>query len=77
MYLEYAGHSSELAQLITSERALARLNDSTFASVWELIKKVQVEFDRIENNVPPILNFSEKIKVRHASPARTPWLSVV
>ncbi len=40
MHAEYAGHYSELARLITSVRALARLNDLTFASVGELIKKV-------------------------------------
>ncbi len=56
-HAEYAGHYSELARLITSERALARLIDSTLASVGELIKKVQAELDRIEDGAPPIPDF--------------------
>ena len=78
-HAEYAGHYSELARLITSERALARLNDSTFASVGELIKKVQAELDRIEDGAPPIPEFIEKrLGVRvPPSPARSPGTSEV
>ena len=59
-HADYAGHYSELVQLITSERALARLDDLTFASIGELIKKVQAELDRIEGGAPPIPEFIEK-----------------
>ena len=78
-HAEYAGHYSELARLITSERALARLNDSTFASVGELIKKVQAELDRIEDGAPPIPEFIEKrLGMRvPPSPARSPGTSEV
>ena len=78
-HAEYAGHYSELARLITSERALARLNDSTFASVGELIKKVQAELDRIEDGAPPIPGFIEKRLGARVppSPARSPGTSEV
>jgi hypothetical protein len=59
-HADYAGHYSELARLITSERALARLIDSTFASIGGLIKKAQVELDCIEDGAPPIPDFIEK-----------------
>jgi hypothetical protein len=59
-HAEYAGHYSELARLITSERALARLHYSTSASIRELVKKVQAELDRIENGAPLIPEFIEK-----------------
>ena len=74
MHAEYAGHYSELARLITSERALDRLNDSTFASVGELIMKVQAELDHIENGSPPIPDFIEKRLGARVppSPARSP-----
>jgi hypothetical protein len=78
-HAEYAGHYSELARLITSERALARLNDSTFARVGELIKKVQAELDRIEDGAPPIPEFIEKRLGMWVppSPARSPGTSEV
>ncbi len=79
MHAEYAGHYSELAQLITSERALARLNGSTFASVGELINKVQSELDRLEDGAPPIPGFIEKRLGARAppSPARSPGTSEI
>ena len=74
-----AGHYSELARLITSERALARLNDSTLVSVGELMKKVQAELDRIKDGAPPITEFIEKkLGMRvPPSPARSPDTSEV
>ena len=79
MHAEYAGHHGELARLITAERALARLNDSTFASVGELIKKVQSELDRLEDGAPPIPGFIEKRLGARVppSPARSPGTSEV
>ena len=66
-HAEYAGHYSELARLISSERALARLNDSSFASVGDLIKKVSAELDRIEDNAPSIPSLIEKRFERRVS----------
>ncbi len=79
MHAEYAGHYSELARLITSERVLARLNDLTFASIGELIKKVQEELYRIEDGAPPIPGFIEKRLGARVppSPARSPGTSEV
>jgi hypothetical protein len=57
---EYASHYGELARLINSERTLALLNDSSFASAGDLIKKVQAELDKIEENAPPVPGFIEK-----------------
>lgn len=57
---EYASHYGELARLINSERTLAIMNDSTFASVGDLIKKVQAELDKIEESAPPVPGFIEK-----------------
>ncbi len=57
---EYACHYGELARLINSERTLAILNDSSFASVGDLIKKVQADLDKIEEGAPPIPGFIEK-----------------
>ncbi len=79
MHAEYAGHCSELARLIISERALARLNNLTFTSVGELIKTVQVELDRIEDGAPPIpILIEKKLDARvPSSPARSPGTSEV
>ena len=71
-HAEYAGHYSELARLISSERALARLNDSSYASVGELIKKVSAELDRIEDNAPPIPSFIEKRMTPSPALSRVP-----
>ena len=59
-HAEYASHYGELARLISSERTLSKLNDSSFASVGDLIKKVQADLDKIEENAPPIPGFIEK-----------------
>jgi hypothetical protein len=59
---EYAGHYS--APLISFERALARLNASSYASGGDLIKKDSAELDRIEDNAPSIPSFIEK-KMEH------------
>jgi hypothetical protein len=64
---EYAGHYSGLARLISPERALARLNDSSFASVGDLIKKVSAKLDRMEDNAPSIPAFTEKRFERRVS----------
>jgi hypothetical protein len=57
-HAEYAGYYSELARLISSERVLAGLDDSSYANVGELIKKVWTELNRIEDNdAPPIPSF--------------------
>ncbi len=78
-HAEYAEHYCELARLITSERALARLNDSTFGSVGELIKKVQADLDRIEDGAPPIPDFIEKRLGAQIPPSqsRSPSSSVI
>jgi hypothetical protein len=75
-HAEYAGHYSELARLIPSERALARLNDSTFASIGELIKKAQMELGRMEDGALPIPDCIEKRLGARVppSPARSPGL---
>lgn len=57
---EYACHYGELSRLINSERTLAILNDSSFASVGDLIKKVQADLDKIEEGAPPIPGFIAK-----------------
>jgi hypothetical protein len=57
---EYACHYGELARLINTERTLAILNDSSFASVGDLIKKVQADLDKIEEGAPPIPGFIAK-----------------
>lgn len=66
---EYASHYGELARLINSERTLALLDDSTFASVGDLIKKVQTELDKIEESAPPVPGFVEKMVVERAQSA--------
>ncbi len=78
-HAEYAGHYSELARLITSERALDRLNDSTFASIGELIKKVQSELDRLVDGAPPMPDIIEKRLGARVppSPAHSPGTSDV
>ena len=52
-------HYAELACKINSERTLARLADSGFASIGNLIKKVQAELDRFEESAPAVPGFLE------------------
>ena len=58
-HAEYAAHYGELARLIGAERTLARISDSAFASVGDLIKRVQGELDRFEEGAPAIPAFIE------------------
>jgi hypothetical protein len=71
-HAEYAGHYSELARLISSERALVRLNDSTFARAGGLIKKVQTESHRGRRPAHPGVYREE---VGHAGPPKSGALS--
>ena len=56
---ETAMHFAELARMINSERTLARIADSGFASIGDLIKKVQAELDRFEESAPAVPGFLE------------------
>ena len=40
--------------MIHNERTLARISDSRFASISDLIKKIQAELDRFEESAPTI-----------------------
>ena len=52
-------HYAALARMINSERTLASLADSGFASIGELIKKVQAELDWFEESAPAVSGFLE------------------
>ena len=56
---ETAMHYAELARMINSERTLARIADSGFASIGDLIKKVLAELDRFEESAPAVPGFIE------------------
>jgi hypothetical protein len=58
-HTEYAAHYGELDRLIGAERTIARISDSAFASVGDLIKRVQEELDRFEEGAPTIPAFIE------------------
>jgi hypothetical protein len=73
-HAEYASHYGELARLISSERTLSKLNDSSFASVGDLIKKVSADLDHIEDGAPPIPGFVEKRLGPRVPPSPTPSL---
>ena len=59
LHAEYAANYAELARLISSERTLSRLNDSSFSTPGDLIKRVHAELDRFEASAPPIPAFIE------------------
>lgn len=59
-HAEYAAQYGELARMINSERTLAVLNDSSFASAGDLIKKIQADLDRIEESAPAVPGFIER-----------------
>ena len=52
-------HFADLVRMINSERNLARISDSGFASIGDLIKKVQAELDRFEKSAPAVPGFLE------------------
>ena len=56
---ETAMHYAELARMINSERTLARIYDSGFASIGDLIKKVLAELDRFEESALAVPGFIE------------------
>jgi hypothetical protein len=56
---ETAMRYGELARIINSERTLARIADSGFASVGDLIKAVQAELNRFEESAPVVLGLIE------------------
>ncbi len=66
---ETAMRYGELARMINRERTLARIVDSGFASVGDLIKKVQAEYDRFEESAPAVPGF---IEAKLGPPAPSP-----
>jgi len=50
------------------------LNDSSFASIGDLIKKVSADLDHIEDGAPPIPAFIEKRLGPRVPPSPTPSL---
>ena len=62
-------HYAELARMINSERTLARIADSGFASIGDLIKKVLAELDRFEETAPAVPGFIEaKLGLKNQPP---------
>ena len=66
---ETAMHYAEQARMINSERTLARIVDIGFASVGDLVKKVQEELDRFEESAPAVPGF---LKAKLGPPALSP-----
>ena len=62
-------HYGELDRMINSERTLARISYSGFASVGGQIKKVQAELDRFEESAPAVPGL---IEAKLSPPAPSP-----
>ncbi len=52
-------HYDELARMINSKRTLARIANSGFACIGDLINKVQTELGRFEESAPAVPGFLE------------------
>ena len=54
---ETAMHYGELVRIVNSERTLARISDSGFASIGDLIKKLQAKLDQLEESAAAVPGF--------------------